>query len=152
MTVKVTLPNEKTIEFKKALRRSGRREMGGILMGEQFGPNNFKIVDFTIDDKIGSEAHFCRNPEEHLIALEQFFAKTNHDYSRYNYLGEWHSHPTFTVEPSLQDIIEMNKLVRGEPNIHFAVLLIVRLRWYFKLDAAATIYSSSNPEEVELSR
>lgn len=152
MTIKLILPSEKNIEIKKALRQSGRREIGGILMGEQCGVNIFKIVDFTIDEKVGSKTHFCRSPEEHLTALEHFFTKTNHDYSRYNYLGEWHSHPTFTVDPSLQDVLEMNKIVREERNIHFAILLIVRLRWYFKLEAAATIHSSSNTGKVELIR
>jgi proteasome lid subunit RPN8/RPN11 len=42
---------------------------------------------------------------------------TGHDFSRYNYLGEWHSHPRFGLYPSADDVSAKNtvmEIVRRE--------------------------------------
>jgi hypothetical protein len=41
----------------------------------------------------------------------QFFDRTGHRYREFNYLGEWHSHPSFQVEPSSTDVQAMRQLV-----------------------------------------
>jgi hypothetical protein len=47
-------------------------------------------------------------------------------YRRFNYLGEWHSHPSFSVQPSFEDIESMTDIVEnGNSTITFAVPLIV---------------------------
>jgi len=47
-------------------------------------------------------------------------------YRRFNYLGECHSHPPFSVQPSFEDIESMTDIVEnGNSTITFAVLLIV---------------------------
>lgn len=109
-------------------------------MAEQMKPGAFVIRELSLDDVTGSEAHFVRSPEYHAQALTTFFERTGGDYSRFNYLGEWHSHPSFTTKPSRQDLSSMWELVTGERDISFAVLLIVRLRYYFYLDATACVF------------
>lgn len=144
--MKIELPRKTAAKFKKALRRAGRREIGGILMGEQLEAAHFRIVDFSVDEKTGSAAHFVRSVEDHQTALEQFFSKTNHDFSRFNYLGEWHSHPSFSVQPSRDDILSMNSIVNDEKEIPFAVLLIVKLRFLIKLEYSSTVFLAKNYE------
>ena len=95
-------------------------------MGEQIVPGHFRIVDLSIDSEAGGRAHFVRSPEAHSEALGTFFERTGNAYDRFNYLGEWHSHPRFPVTPSVQDTASMTELVNGERDIDFAVLLIVR--------------------------
>ena len=73
-------------------------------------------------------------------ALESFFRKTGSDFKRFNYLGEWHSHPSFPVRPSHEDIMSMQSLVEGERDIDFSALVIVRLRCLFLLEAAAYMF------------
>jgi proteasome lid subunit RPN8/RPN11 len=107
------------------LRRSGHREIGGILMGKQIAPGHFRIVDFSVERESGSPVHLVRSPEHHHSALEEFFQRTGADYCRFNYLGEWHSHPSFPVRPSPEDVQSMTDLVQGESDITFAALLIV---------------------------
>lgn len=120
-------------------------------MGEQVAPDHFRIVDFSIDDKTGTTAHFVRNPAHHSEALESFFQKTGSDFRRFNYLGEWHSHPSFAVRPSHEDIMSMNDLVRAEQDIDFSVLMIVRLRYLFRVEAAAYMFvRHAVPREVAL--
>lgn len=93
--MRIVLPRKTAASFKKVLRRAGSREIGGVLMGEQLEPGHFRIVDFSVDEKIGSAADFVRSVEDHQAALEEFFLKTKRDFSRFNYLGEWHSHAEF---------------------------------------------------------
>ncbi|MBR0884718.1 MULTISPECIES: Mov34/MPN/PAD-1 family protein [Bradyrhizobium] len=138
--VKISLPSDQRARFRTCLRRAGRREIGGILMGEQVAPDHFRIVDFSIDATTGTAAHFVRSPNHHAEALESFFRRTGSDFRRFNYLGEWHSHPSFAVRPSREEMMSMQSLVNGERDIDFSALVIVRLRRLFVLEAAAYMF------------
>lgn len=138
--VTISLPSDERARFRTCLRRAGRREIGGILMGEQVAPDHFRIVDFSIDETTGTAAHFVRSPDHHSEALESFFRRTGSDFRRFNYLGEWHSHPSFPVRPSHDDMMSMQSLVNGERDIDFSALVIVRLRCFFLLEAAAYMF------------
>lgn len=133
-------PSSLRKRMRRNLWRAGSREIGGVLMGEQIEPGHFRIVDFSVDEKSGSGSHFERRPEHHREALEAFFSRTGEDFSRYNYLGEWHSHPRFLPCPSATDIREMMTLVADEPDIDFSVLLIVRTHWRFRLAYSAMLF------------
>lgn len=147
----VTIPRDVQSRMKSQMRRAGRREIGGILMGEETGSGAFRVVEFSVDATTGSRAHFVRDAEHHKAALDHFFEKTGHDYSRFNYLGEWHTHPGFEVMPSSTDVISMQDLVEGERDVDFAFLLIGRLHWYFRLECRAFLFMRSNqPNAVEL--
>lgn len=63
-----------------------------------------------------------------LARLESLFKRTKHDYRRFNYLGEWHSHPSFALYPSGTDNETMFDIV-NDPNTgaRFAVSLIVKI-------------------------
>lgn len=119
-------------------------------MGEQLEPAHFRIVGFSVDENTGSAGHFVRSVNDHQAALEQFFSRTNHDFSRFNYLGEWHSHPSFSVQPSREDILSMNSIVNDEKNIPFAVLLIVKLRFLIKLEYTSTVFFGNNLQKLHL--
>jgi [CysO sulfur-carrier protein]-S-L-cysteine hydrolase len=110
-------------------------------MGEQMAPNQFCVVDFSVDEASGNAVHFTRNPKHHIGALERFFDRTGADYRRFNYLGEWHSHPGFAVSPSREDLLSMQDIVDGHDQFPFAALLIVRLRWCVLLDAAGYMFT-----------
>jgi proteasome lid subunit RPN8/RPN11 len=138
--ITINLPPEQRARLRGLLRRAGPREIGGILMGEQIAPDHFRVVDFSADETTGSAVHFVRNSEQHTQALESFFQQTNCDFRRFNYLGEWHSHPRFPTLPSYEDIGSMQSLVNGERDIAFACLLIVRLRGYFFLETSARMF------------
>ncbi|MCT8989599.1 Mov34/MPN/PAD-1 family protein [Chelativorans sp. SCAU2101] len=150
--MQVSLPFEVRNRIKALLRTAGRREIGGILMGEQLEPGRFRIVDFSVDTISGTAAHFVRSPEHHGEALQAFFERTGYAFGRFNYLGEWHSHPCFPARPSQEDVQSMEELVHGERDIHFALLLIVRLRWMVCLDYSATVFiRHGNPQPVAVS-
>ena len=110
-----------------ALRWAGRRAVGGILMGEHAGPNLFVVREMTVHRR-GAFASFVRRIEDAVGKLRAFFQNTGHDYTRFNYLGEWHSHPSFSPYPSKTDDFSMLQIVQDENvGANFAVLMIIKL-------------------------
>jgi [CysO sulfur-carrier protein]-S-L-cysteine hydrolase len=136
----IVLPPEVRRRLKGWLRSAGKREIGGVIMAEQLEPGRFVVRDLSLDDASGSVTHFVRSPEQHAAVLEEFFRASGGNYAQFNYLGEWHSHPSFPTEPSPQDVRAMQDLVGRESNISFAVLLIVRLRFHFVLEVGGYVF------------
>ena len=93
------LPTKQHNLMKAALRKAGQREVGGILMGENIGNNVFIVREIT-----------------------------GYDYVRFNYIGEWHSHPSFEPYPSRKDDLSMLQIVKDETvGANFVALLITKL-------------------------
>ena len=138
--------------FHTSLREAGEREIGGMLLAEQLKPGRFCIVDFSLDSFSGSHTEFRRDPEAHQNTLDEFFRRTGRDFQRFNYLGEWHSHPSFSVRPSAQDNSTMTDIVQNQGSIiTFAVLLIVRLRLRLWVEHSLTIFArncASQPRRI----
>ncbi len=110
-----------------ALRRTGSREIGGVLMGEHTGVNEFTVRDATIHRR-GTLASFVRYIGEAALSLRHFFERTHRSYTRFNYLGEWHSHPLYSTQPSGQDDASMREIVEDATvGATFAVLLVLKL-------------------------
>lgn len=147
------LPSDVLRRLRGHLFRAGRREIGGLMMGEEIGDLQFQIVDFSVDATSGTSSNFVRDADQHDQALSAFFEKTGSDYVRFNYLGEWHSHPSFNVSPSLQDVHAMQDLVDGSGGVDFAVLLIIRLRWYCRFDCSAHLFVRGHaPVAIDIAR
>ena len=138
--MQLLLPSDILKGMRRYLLRARRREIGGILMGEEIGHLRFRIVDFTVDTTSGTSSHFVRDADHHDEALSAFFERTGAEYDRFNYLGEWHSHPSFSVNPSHRDVYAMNKLVDGSGGVDFAVLLICRLKWYWRFECSTHLF------------
>jgi integrative and conjugative element protein (TIGR02256 family) len=144
------LPRDVRKRLHKVVRKAGRREVGGVLMGEQLEPGCFRLIDFSVDSETGSAAHFVRSVEHHQTALSAFFESTGGDYARFNYLGEWHSHPSFLPVPSSEDVRSMVDLVNSQRDIPFAVLLIMRAGWR-RLACSATLFQQTGgPSSVSV--
>ena len=137
--------------LKRELRRAGRQEIGGLLMGEHLGAERFRLVEISVQRSGGDQACFIRNPREHQAQLEKFFAETGQDYTRFNYLGEWHSHPSFAAVPSSTDFQTMQGII-DDPSVgaNFLVLLVVKLSRR-RIEASAFAFrSSTEPVPVQM--
>lgn len=134
----------------RALRDASANETGGVLMGEQLAPGDFRLLDVTVAKRTGGPAHFERSAQEHGKELEGFFGDTGRDFGRFNYLGEWHSHPSDLPLPSGKDILSMRELLDEDPHIPFAVLLICRAI-DDRVALSATLFQPGLPhEEVDI--
>lgn len=121
------LPPEIIARLEQTLRRAEQREVGGVLMAEHVGQNEFVVRDISIHRR-GTFSSFFRRIEEAWSILNRFFEKTKQDYTRFNYIGEWHSHPSFEPLPSAQDNRSMYEIISDTSvGANFAVLLIVKL-------------------------
>ena len=118
-----------------------------MLFGEHFSSKEFIVVEATVADT-GSVASVVRNLAKGLIRLERFFSRTRHNYTRYNYLGEWHSHPSFELVPSVIDDRTMFEIV-NDPDVgaYFAISIIVKLV-DTKLQARVFVYYPGTSREV----
>lgn len=126
--VKIVIPNEVSSILTEELRFAGSREVGGLLIGEDIGNAVFRISEVTVQRYGGTNCSFVRNMA-HSQALERVLRKADYDFTRHNYLGEWHSHPGCDLQPSRQDCDAMWDIVEDrEVGANFAVLLIVKLR------------------------
>src|SRR5258708_2669624 len=106
----LVLPAEIGTKVQDALVRSGKREVGGVMMAEHASVNTFIVRDLTIHRR-GTLASFVRRIEEAWSALTRFFESTKRDYERFNYIGEWHSHPSFEAVPSRRDHQSMHEII-----------------------------------------
>lgn len=150
--MRLLLPSESQRVIVEALAAAGKREVGGILMGEHVQEGVFRVASVTVQTDGGSFAFFVRAVKNFLRPLTEFFHKTNHQYTLFNYLGEWHSHHSFVLTPSSQDAASMRDLVE-DPQVgaRFAVLLIVRLSSDQKLAGSVTVFvAGGERQEGEL--
>lgn len=114
--------------LERELRRAGRKEVGGLLMGEHVRDELFRLVELSVQRSGGTNACFIRRPDDHKEQLEKFFAETGNDFSRFNYMGEWHSHPSFEPLPSDTDIRTMQSMVEDpDAGVNFLVLMVCRM-------------------------
>ena len=135
------LPPEFESRLVEALARAGRREVGGILMGEHLAPYVFRVKDLTVQREAGTAFSFVRLIEQVVEPLRSFFRKTKHQYTRFNYLGEWHSHPLHPLIPSERDSAAMTDIINDEEvGARFAVLLLVKLGLNGHLESSVTLY------------
>lgn len=139
--IKLQLHPDLVEKVTSELRRAGAREIGGVLVGEHVGVDTFRIVDLSVQRLGGGHACFVRRPEQHRRFLDAFFARTGQAFERFNYLGEWHSHPSFPAEPSAIDLRQMQEIVSDGPQAPlFAVLLVVRVGAPGKLELSANAF------------
>ena len=125
--IKLILPPQIRETVKAALLKAGDREVGGILMAEHIGINEFEIKELSVHRR-GTFFNFIRRIEEAVTRMLSFFERAKHEYTRFNYIGEWHSHPSFAPVPSKPDDASMIAIVQDpEHGANFVVLLIVKL-------------------------
>lgn len=126
--MRLALANDQLNVLREALRCAGRREIGGQLFGEQLAPSVFRVTHLTVQRSPGTVSRFVVDIAQVALDALAFFQRTRRDYRRFNYLGEWHSHPSFDVYPSGTDRATMRSLVTDRDfKGQFALLMIARL-------------------------
>ncbi|MDR7040289.1 hypothetical protein J2X36_005071 [Methylobacterium sp. BE186] len=89
------------------------------------------------------------DPGHHGEAICALHRRTGYDYMRFNYLGEWHSHPSLPSTPSRDDLAAMHELLAEDRiGATFACLLIVRPRLFRRLDVGAYVFTPDGGMQV----
>ena len=114
-------------KLKRELRAAGRNEIGGVLAAEQIADGKFLVKDLSVQ-RSGTPTSFIRDPVQHRKFMRRFHLSNGNKPERFNYLGEWHSHPSFPALPSLPDLRQMHAELHDPHQAStFLVLLIVKL-------------------------
>lgn len=125
--IEVSITDSCARKLERALRTAGSNEIGGVLAAEQVGDGRFLVVDLSIQND-GTSSNFERDPIQHREFIRRFHSRMGHQPERFNYLGEWHSHPIYLAIPSEADIQQMQSLVEDEDQAStFLVLMVVKL-------------------------
>jgi len=115
-------------------------------MGEHVRDEVFRVVSISVQRSGGSQTCFIRQPREHEAQLREFFARTGADYTRFNYLGEWHSHPSFEPVPSDTDLRTMQSIVDDSMvGVNFLALMIPRLGKRGRVELSAMAVRRGGP-------
>lgn len=149
--IEIVLSKRCVTKLKRELKRAGTKEIGGVLAGQDLGDGRFLVLDLSVQ-RDGSFSHFRRSSPKHHRFMQQFFERTGHDYQRFNYLGEWHSHPSFPALPSQTDFSQMQKLIEErDQNAQFLVLLVVKMPKSIIEASAYAFRRSQSPLRIGLS-
>ena len=125
MKINFKVTSEVEAKIERALRKSGDFETGGILIGRKVEDNSFEIVDVSVSDEDNkfSIASFIRGVKKSDLLLRKHFKRK----SGY-YIGEWHSHPKFSLSPSRQDVATMLGILADDNyGVTFSILMITKM-------------------------
>ncbi|WP_291078205.1 Mov34/MPN/PAD-1 family protein [Hyphomonas sp.] len=137
--------SQKTLDvWKEELLNAKHKEIGGVLFGEHVGDEEFRLIKFTTQRRRGGEASFKRKGREASRSLKRLSKAHGNDHSRFNYLGEWHSHPNAPAIPSTVDCRTMQSLLDDKTTIaNFLVLMILRVNGQQELEVSASTFLAS---------
>jgi [CysO sulfur-carrier protein]-S-L-cysteine hydrolase len=82
----------------------------------------------------------------------QYMRRAIVDFKRFNYIGEWHSHPAFEAVPSGEDVASMFEIIEDPAvGVNFAILIIARQESGSVLQLSATLFRAGIiPEPIEV--
>ncbi len=124
-TVTVEIEQMAYDEIRRGLEIFGDYEIGGMLIGYKKAENHFAVSEVTIADDANSFnfASFIREPFKSMKVLLKTFRTRRH-----NYIGEWHSHPNFSLFPSDYDVKTMIGILGDlHYGVSFVLLIITKL-------------------------
>lgn len=143
--MKIIVPFHIQEKLVEALQKAGNHEVGGIMMGEHYDIDEFHLTDITIQAENGTVVSFVRLMSQTLSSLKKFFRTTQKNYTRFNYIGEWHSHPSFKPFPSAKDVMSMTEIIEDKKvGANFVVLLVVKLNASNSLEGSTTVFSPNS--------
>lgn len=153
--MKLRIPNTTIKQWASDLKAAGYREIGGVLFGEQIAEGDFRLVEATRQHiRGGTATTFNRRGATARKEILRLHERTGGNPDRFNYLGEWHSHPNTPTVPSLQDEITMYELLADQAGaVNFLVLIIVRLEAEARVCIGAQTYLGSGHKlscEIEI--
>jgi proteasome lid subunit RPN8/RPN11 len=102
-------------------------ETKGALFAEKLDDETYKVEAVYFEKKVGTFAFVTLfNNERYKKFCANYFNKYKNQYEIHNYIGDWHSHPSFSCVPSLYDKNEVIKDLKNS-NANFLIQLIVKI-------------------------
>lgn len=109
--------------WREALDAAGDNETGGILFGKPHGKDDCLLFEATVHSDSGRPFHFVRDDGQ---ARQDYLSlQKKHRRKGCFYLGEWHSHPNSSLQPSEEDLRTMRNLLRDSRSREHCLLLLI---------------------------
>lgn len=144
--ISISLDDKSEKKIEEALRKYSPNEIGGILIGNKVSEDNIIVNDVSISNEIEifNFASFIRDTVNAQKLLNKHYkASTGF------YVGEWHSHPSFSLNPSGKDTSTMKGIVQDKNyNVSFAILIIVKLNFEKELESKGFLFHKEIKEYI----
>lgn len=125
--MKIIIPKKLTKKIFNQVKKCRLNETKGALFACKISDEIFEVDDVYIEKKIGSFAFVeLVNNEKYQVYQKCYHEKNGYDYVNHNYIGDWHSHPSFELYPSSFDMAEVKKDLK-KSNAKFLVQIIVKI-------------------------
>ena len=96
------------------------------MFAKKLDEETFEIEEVYFEPNIGSFAFVkLYNNTAYKKFCKKYFDKYDGEYHIHNYIGDWHSHPLFSCNPSLYDIEEVEEDLK-KSNAKFLIQIILK--------------------------
>jgi [CysO sulfur-carrier protein]-S-L-cysteine hydrolase len=146
----IILPKKISKILHKQIHRHSPNETKGALFAKQIDDDHYEIDEVYLERQIGSIA-FVRlyNNQRYKRFQKQYHAKHDDDFLHHNYIGDWHSHPSFECVPSSFDRMEVEMDLQ-QSNANFLIQVILKVE-YNKLVGDAFLYNKdASAQQIQL--
>lgn len=101
----ICITNAAWNQIAEACLKSKEKETGGVLIGSYSADQSYAVISEVYMPTNSKSGRFWFNRGK--SGLKKYLKECWNSISRKYYLGEWHYHPVFEVEPSSQDLEQM---------------------------------------------
>ena len=122
------------------VKKHSPNETKGALFACKKDDSTFEIEDIYIEPSVGSFAFVkLYNNKSYKRFCQKYFSKHEDEDNVHNYIGDWHSHPSFSCYPSSYDKQEVEEDLR-QSNALFLIQIILKIE-HNKLIGNAFLYN-----------
>lgn len=146
----IVIPKEISELLKKELDFMGQNETKGSFFAERIDNDLFEVNEIYFSKKRGTFSFIKMIiGDEYKKFQKKYHEKYSFDYEKYNYIGDWHSHPSFSCFPSTYDKKEAIDDFK-KSNANFIVQFIFKNENDSLIGKAFLYDNSNNALEVNL--
>ena len=126
--MKIIIKKEVANKIKEKILDDMPNESKGACFAYHKDEEVFEIIDTYISKYKGTKFFANLIVNRKYKKFEKLFYKSKgHDYKHYNYIGDWHSHPSFECVPSIFDKKEIDDEL-NHSNAYFLIQIILKVK------------------------
>lgn len=124
--MKIIMPKTISKKIYQRIKETSPNETKGALFAKKINDDLYEIDAVYFEKIIGTYAFVkLYNNEAYKKFQEKYHAKHLNDYETHNYIGDWHSHPSFECYPSSYDRLEVESDLQ-KSNAKFLIQMILK--------------------------
>lgn len=126
LIITIIIPKRLRILIHSYVKKYSPNETKGALFAKKINDETFEVEDVYLEPNIGTFSFVkLYNNKMYRRFCKQYFDKHKGEYHLHNYIGDWHSHPLFSCNPSYYDIQEVERDLE-KSNAKFLIQIILK--------------------------